>query len=787
MPSDTAFLPDSNEDAILDPTTGAAIAMPRESKIARVIGAALQHCHWPSRSGLSSVPGAVERFLGSTGFDRGPWLAVAFAAGIALWFLTDNRWQWLAIIALCLALAAAGAALLRPDGRFPYSRQSLVTASLFVAAGCVTAWTRSELAGEPAIARPIVARFDATVLGREEQPALGRVRLMLATREPETGRAIKVRINLPTPQDRPEIAAGARIRLRARLVPPAAPMLPGGYDFARAAWFNGLAATGSALGPVEVVAHGEGGGWLDGTQAALSRHVRAQLGGSAGTIAAAYASGDRGAIAEADDSAMRDAGLTHLLSISGLHVSAVVAAAYFLALRLLALWPWLALRVRLPLLAAAVGALAGIGYTLLTGAEVPTLRSCIGAVLVLLALALGREPLSLRMIAVAALAVMLFWPESLVGPSFQMSFGAVIAIVALHGCAPVRAFLAPREEGWVARAARNLLMLLVTGIVIELALMPIGLFHFHRAGVYGAFANVIAIPLTTVVTMPLIALALTLDIAGIGWPVWWLAGKSIDAVLALAHWTAAQPGATTMLPPMGTGPIALFVAGGLWLALWRGRVRLVGLIPVTIGLFVLSTLRPPDILVSGDGQHFGITGIPAQNQLLVLRDNRDGYARDTLLELAGMNGDTSRLADWPGARCNQDFCALDIDRAGRIWRLLVGRGRDRVPERALAAACDRADIVISDRWLPNSCRPAWLKIDRDMLARTGGLAIDLEKRRVTTVAQGQGEHGWWRTPVPRPFRKPTIPPPSPRPDAKLSPSRAGTAAEQADNPPMADQ
>ena len=115
------------------------------------------------------------------------------------------------------------------------------------------------------------------------------------------------------------------------------------------------------------------------------------------------------------------------------------------SLLLLALWPWLVLRVRLPLVAAACGAAAGLAYTLLTGSEVPTVRSVVGALLVLVALALGREPLSLRMVAAAAIVVMLLWPEAVVGPSFQMSFAAVIAIVALHEAAPVRAFLAPRE------------------------------------------------------------------------------------------------------------------------------------------------------------------------------------------------------------------------------------------------------------------------------------------------------------------------------------------------------
>lgn len=693
---------------------------------------------------------AIERFLGTAGFERGPWLAVAFAGGIAAWFVLANRWQWLALIGVCLAAALGVLAMLRSEGRLVYLRQAVAAVALLVGAGCAVVWSKSALVGAPAIVRPMVAELSALVLDREPRPAEQRVRLLLATREPDTGRAIRVRLTLPVEQDRPGIGEGARIRLKARLMPPAPPMLPGAYDFARTAWFAGIAATGSVLGDVTVVTPAAGGGWLERTQAGLSAHVRERLDGSAGAIAAAFASGDRGAIAEADDEAMRDAGLTHLLSISGLHVSAVVGAAYLIALRLLALWPWLALRVRLPLVAAGAGAGAGVFYTLLTGAEVPTVRSCIGAVLVLGALALGREPLSMRMVAVAAFFVMLFWPEAVVGPSFQMSFAAVIAIVALHEAAPVRAFLAAREEVWMAWSLRRLAMLLATGVMIELAIMPIGLFHFHRAGVYGALANVVAIPLTTLVTMPLIAVALVLDLVGAGGLAWWLAGESIDLMLGLAHWVADRPGAVTMLPAMARGSIALFVAGGLWLALWRGRRRLWGLAPVLLATASLALIRAPDILVSGDGRHVGITG--EGRELLVLREARSDFARDNLTELAGMDGELRLLSDWPGARCNRDFCAATLRRAGRDWRLLIGRGRDAVPERALAAACDRADVVIADRWLPASCRPAMLKADRRMLARTGGLAIDLTARRMTSVAETQGGHGWWRTENPHTVR-----------------------------------
>ena len=711
-------------------------------------GAALQHGHWRIPLDLSSGLARAERFLAKAGVEQGPWAVVAFAAGIAAWFVCANAWQWLGVISVGLGLALAALAGLSAEGRYPYLRRAFVVAAIALAGGCALVWGKAALVGAEPIIRPTVATIEARVLSREEQPAEQRVRLLLATREPGSGRAIKVRVNLDAERDGPGLGEGAKLQLRARLVPPAAPMLPGGYDFARSAWFAGIAATGSVLGEVTVLEPG-GGGSIPALQRALSRHVRANLAGSPGTIAAAFASGDRGAIAEADDQAMRDAGLTHLLSVSGLHVSAVVAAGYVLALRLLALIPWLALRVRLPLVAAGTGALAGIAYTLLTGAAVPTIRSCIGALLVLAALAIGREPLSMRMIAVAAFVVLLLWPEALVGPSFQMSFAAVIAIVALHGSAPMRAFNAPREQAWWAKGLRQVMGLLLTGVVIELALMPIGLFHFHRSGVYGALANVVAIPLTTLASMPLIALALLADSVGAGAPFWWLAGKSLELLLALAHWTAAIPGAVTMMPSMGQGAFALFLAGGLWLALWQARARLWGLVPALIGVLLLSQVRAPDLLISGDGLHVGITG-QAPGELLVLRESRSGYTRDNLIESAGMNGQTRLLESWPGARCNRDFCTVMIEREGRQWQLLIGRGTDYVSERGLAAACERVDIVIAPRYLPWSCKPRWIKADRRMLDQSGGLTIDLTKGEVRSVAGDQGQHGWWKPPASRP-------------------------------------
>jgi competence protein ComEC len=247
--------------------------------------------------------------------------------------------------------------------------------------------------------------------------------------------------------------------------------------------------------------------------------------------------------------------------------------------------------------------------------------------------------------------------------------------------------------------------------------------------------------------MPLIALALLLDLIGAGAPAWWLAGKSLELLLAIAHFTAGRPGAVTLMPQMSALTFALFLGGALWLGLWRGKARLLGLVPAALAAGLLLAIPVPDVLISGDGRQVGVT--TGDGRLLVLRETRSEFTRENMLEMAGVTGEPVPLESWPGARCSRDFCTLTVERAGREWHLLMSRTRSLIEERALAAACERADIVVSERRFPRSCRPRWLKADGWMLAETGGLAIVLDSRKVNKVAQSQGEHGWWRGYRPR--------------------------------------
>ncbi|MGE3397499.1 MAG: ComEC/Rec2 family competence protein [Sphingomonas sp.] len=672
------------------------------------------------------------------------WLPVALLTGIAAWFWLPERSAWIAFIAGGGALALATMAFGR-DGRWGPALAWFAIAAAF---GCALIWWTAERAGTPALARPQAMTITGIVERVQPLAAERLTRIVVAAEGADAPR--RVRINIDDAQVPDGVAPGARVRFEVFLMPPAPPAAPGGYDFRRTAWFQGLSGTGRA-GRIALLAPARETGWqarIADWRIRLGAHIRAQLPEGEGGIAAALATGDQFGIPEADADAMRRSGLAHLLSVSGLHLTAVVGAAMLLVLKLLALSPVLALRWRLVLIAAAAAALAGIAYTLLTGAEVPTVRSCIAALLVLGGIALGRDAITLRLVATGALAVLLLWPESAVSPSFQMSFAAIIAIVALHEHPRIKALLSRRDESGLAKAGRFVLALVLTGIAVEIALIPIALFHFHRAGLYGAGANVIAIPLTTFVVMPLETLALLFDLIGLGAPFWWLTGKTLSLLLWIAHATANAPGAVAMLPAMPRGAFALMVAGGLWISLWRTRWRRLGLVPVAAGALWAWATPLPDLIVTGDGRHVALRG--PDGRLAILRWRAGDYIRDTLAELAAAEADYVEFDTLPGVSCSEDLCAAYVDRGGRRWRVLATRTRHLVAWPEMVQACRWADIVISDRRLPRGCDPRWLRADRDLLARTGGMAISFGQRpRVTTVAGSAGDHPWALRPIRR--------------------------------------
>ena len=676
------------------------------------------------------------------------WAPVALGLGIVFYFTLPWASQRLACgvgaaAAIALGTVARGA-----------SARLLVWAGVLVGLGLMVAGWRSDSVAGPVLRDRYQGEVTGTVEAVELRSGRGQVRFQVAPDNIGLPGHVRISLKANVP---PGLVPGAKVALRAMLSPPAGPSYPGGYDFARRAWFAGIGATGYPLGPVTVTAAPPPRGpeaWLDALRARLTRRIEAAVGGPAGAISAAFVTGDQGAIPEDVAQAMRYSGMAHLLSISGLHIAIVVGGAMWLTRRTLALVPWIALRWPVKAIAAGAAAVAGIGYTILAGGEVPTVRSCIATVIVLIGIVLGREALTLRLIAAGAFLILLVRPEALLGPSFQLTFAAVTGLVALYQSRAGRWLAGPGPEaGPLARLVRHGVALVGTGLVAEAMLSATALFHFNQTGTYGVVANLVAIPLTSFVIMPLLMLALLLDIAGIGAPVWWLLGRSMDVLIAIASHVAAWPGSVVRVPLMPTPAYALLVIGGLWLCLWQSRVRWLGAAPIVAGAVIALTAPPPDLLVSADGRQVALLILSNGRdgaRLALLRDHAGDYIRDMWGGATAATADAA-IADLPGARCSLDACVATIDAGRTAWpgrqvgqglRLLATLSKDRIARPSFGPACAAADIVVSDRRLPSWCVPRWLKLDRTTLGNSGAVAIWLGSHRVESVAERVGDHPW---------------------------------------------
>ena len=196
-----------------------------------------------------------------------------------------------------------------------------------------------------------------------------------------------------------------------------------------------------------------------------------------------------------------------------------------------------------------------------------------------------------------------------------------------------------------------------------------------------------------------------------------------------------------MMPSMPPWAFGLMVAGGLWLCLWSSMIRLLGFLPAAVGVLGALTAPTPDLLVTGDGRHLVV--IDSSGTPMLLRDRAGDYVRSLLAEASGYEGDPPNLAGAAFGQCSRDSCVAAIRRGGVEWRLLATLSSTPVDWTVFTAACADADIVVSDRRLPRGCNPRWLRLDRERLAKSGGVAVYLgDHPHIASVADRVGQHPW---------------------------------------------
>ncbi|MGH6815092.1 MAG: ComEC/Rec2 family competence protein [Hyphomicrobiaceae bacterium] len=697
------------------------------------------------------------------------WTPVLLGLGIAAYFHLAAEPGLLA--ALVPVPAALALARVWRTGSSAAIATGIATA---LALGFAVAKLRTEWVRAPVLERHLnavqVRGFVELVEPRAEGGRRVTVRVAeLGTLQPAQ-RPLRVRVRTKTTA--PVLHPGDAIVFKATLGPPAIPSLPGDYDFARAAYFQRLGGVGYMLTRPQIDPQAEPppsslvwSAAIGRVRQAIGARIVAALPGERGAIANALITGERGGISAATNDAFRDSGLLHILSISGLHMT-IMAGAVFLAVRFaLAAIPAVALTVSTKKWAAATAALAAFAYLLVSGAPLATVRSYIMISIMFLAVLLDRPALALRNVALAALAILLVYPESLFDVGFQMSFAAVVALVAAYEEIRERAI---QRRGGVPFGPVWQVALFFGGIVLStlvasVAVAPFAAYHFHKSQQFALLANLIAIPICNVLVMPAALLTLVLMPLGIEALPLRPMGWGIDVMVWCAYTVAALPGAVGRIPAIPTLSFAFMVAGGLWLTLWRSRRRFLGLALAAIGVGLAPTLTLPDVLVGRDGH---LMAVRTPERLLSAATGADtAFELQRWLEHDGDGRSVQQAVGGEGLRCDAVGCVAEVK------GLLVALARHPA---ALADDCRRARVLILPFPRPAGCASPGLVIDFFALRANGTHALYIDGSRIVvrTVADVRGDRPWsqrppWTKPAPRRSGEPASaarPAAPPRPD-----------------------
>ncbi len=636
-----------------------------------------------------------------------PWIAVLVGSGIGIWFSVRvepgvGSYSLAALGLVAGLLLAAKSELARP----------LALAAAALAAGWIAAGIRAHSLDAPMLTFRYYGPVEGRIveIDRSQSDALRLTLDQVVLQEVSPERTpLRVRVSLQGEQDWLTPTPGQVVILTANLAAPEGPVEPGAFDFRRMAFFDQLGAVGYTRTPVLLLEEPTGGALpIDRLRTWLTQGMLAHMDGQAGAFAAGAMTGDRSAITEETVQALRDSSLAHLLAISGMNMAFLTGFVFALLRYGLALVPYVALRVNTKKTAAAVSLGVALFYLLLSGANVATERAFIMIAVFLGAVLLDRRALTLRSVAVAATLLLLAKPESLLEPGFQMSFAATIALIT--GFAALDGSIY-RER--IPRWLMPVFTLVLSSLIGGLSTAPYAAAHFNRFTDYGLLANLLTVPVMGAVIMPAGAVATLLAPFGLAALPLWVMEQGARWILFVAHWISGLEGSVTAIPAPGPWVLPLFTLGALWLILWRGRVQLVGVLPVLAALVLWLTAERPLLLVSGDGRLLGLEG-PEGRALSAAKGG--GFAAENWLQNDGDLAPQALAAGRAGFDGPKGERWFDL--AGLRAVVLSGKG----VEAKLPDACRSAGLVILAAEAlsrPEACR----LIDAKTLSATGALAV----------------------------------------------------------------
>lgn len=636
-----------------------------------------------------------------------PWLPVLFGLGIGVFFnlkFEPNH--------VTFAVAGLGAIAVVPAFRRDYVQRATSLGVVAVCAGFVLAAVRTHSVAEPILS----FRYYGPVEGRIvdiDKSASDAVRLTLDRvvlfNTPPTRTPARVRVALHGDQSHFIPLPGEVVILAAHLSPPSGPVEPGGFDFQRHAWFQKLGAVGYTRSPVMTLEPAQDGLAIFRLRHRISQAIHELIPDKRGAFVVAIITGDRSAISQDSLDSLRASNLAHLLAISGLHMGMLSGFVFAVVRGGLALVPKVQMRVPAKQISATVALVAASCYLALSGGAIPTERAYVMVAVALIAVILGRRAISLRAVAIAAMIVLMRSPEALLSPGFQMSFAATTALVGV--------FTAVRDSELALgpKWLRPVIAVVLSSAVAGLATAPFGAAHFNQVSQFGLLANVLSVPVMGTVVVPGAVLAAVLSPFGGQWIGLEISAAGLGWILLVSDWIASLPAALRGVSQPDAAFLPLISLGGLWVVLWKGRLRLAGLVPIAIAAWVWATSERPHALIADTG---GLVGVMTAEGRAVSKPKGSGFIATVWLENDG------------------DFSTQAMSNALWDHHILHITGKKSVQ---LLIDCQGADILVVN-YEPAQKLPCYV-ISPRMLRQTGSLSIS-ENGEIISSKDVHGSRIW---------------------------------------------
>ena len=456
---------------------------------------------------------------------------------------------------------------------------------------------------------------------------------------------------------------GMRVEMVANLSPPPRAVIPGGYDFAFNAYFQQIGGVGFTIAPVRVLTQINSGpqALLANLRQRIYNNILTVLGSGSGHIASALMIGEYHALPKVILEDMRVAGLTHILSVSGMHLTLVAGLFFFVTRALLALSVGATLYWPIKKIAAISAILGSLFYLCISGMQIAALRSFMMSFIVLFGIILDQTSSTLRAVAVAALILLLWMPENIFHPSFQMSFAAVTALISLYPLWHRRWHKwVGVDPSWGMKIAGYIAGIMMSSLIAGTATTPFAIYHFNQYAGYGMLANMLAIPLTSFYIMPLVVIAFLALPLGLAKPVLLMLGWGIQQLINIAAWVSHLPESSMLLPSIPESAFVLLIAAGLWGVLWQERWRIAALPGIALAIMLTQFGARPLMLIDARSHNYAIKD--SEGQWVLSSRRFSSFTRGVWLRAnAQARSLTAKeLTDTQVLQCNAAYCLYNV-------------------------------------------------------------------------------------------------------------------------------